>query len=76
VGALLQRNFLAKLLELSPQHYAMAYLGFMTGGRVSLMITLRRSVPYADIALETGRVDAAHLQRDVLHSGAVLLDEA
>ena len=50
------RTFLAKLLELYPQHYAMAYLGFMTGGRVSIMITLRRSGPDADIDWETGRL--------------------
>jgi len=50
------RTFLAKLLELYPQHYAMAYLGFMTGGRVSIMITLRRAGPDADIDWETGRL--------------------
>lgn len=50
------RSFLAKLLKLYPQHYAMAYLGFMTGGRISIMITLRRSGPEADIDWETGRL--------------------
>jgi integrase len=50
------RSFLAKLLELYPQHYAMAYLGFMTGGRISIMITLRRSGLDADIDWETGRL--------------------
>ena len=50
------RQFLAKLLELYPQHYAMAYLGFMTGARVSIMVTLRRTGPEADIDWETGRL--------------------
>jgi hypothetical protein len=50
------RQFLAKLLELYPQHYAMTYLGFMTGARVSIMTTLRRTGPDADIDWETGRL--------------------
>jgi integrase len=49
-------RFLEKLLELYPQHYAFAYLGFMTGGRISIMITLRRSGPDPDIDWSTGRL--------------------
>jgi integrase len=48
--------FLEKLLELYPQHYAFAYLGFMTGARISIMITMRRAGPDPDIDWTTGRL--------------------
>ncbi|MFI5298793.1 MAG: tyrosine-type recombinase/integrase [Polyangiales bacterium] len=41
--------FLAKLKELHPEHYAMAFLGFVTGARPSTLRPLRRSGPLADV---------------------------
>ena len=42
-------EFLEKLRELYPQHYAMTYLGFVTGLRPSSLRPLRRSGPNADV---------------------------
>jgi hypothetical protein len=41
--------FLAKLKELHPQHYAMAFLGFVIGARPSSLRPLRRRGPEADV---------------------------
>jgi len=48
--------FLAKLKELHPQHYAMAYLGFIIGARPSTLRPLRRSGPESDIRWDEGFV--------------------
>jgi integrase len=41
--------FMAKLRELFPQHFAMAYLGLITGLRPSTLRPLRRSGPECDV---------------------------
>lgn len=46
--------FLAKMKELHPQHYAMVYLGFVTGARPSTLRPLRRSGPERDVLWDEG----------------------
>ena len=46
--------FLAKTLELQPQHYAFTFLGFTTGLRPSSLRPLRREGPSSDIKWEEG----------------------
>ncbi len=48
--------FMAKLRELSPQHFAMAYLGLITGLRPSTLRPLRRSGPECDVAWNENRI--------------------
>jgi integrase len=48
--------FMAKLRELFPQHYAMAYLGLITGLRPSTLRPLRRSGPECDVAWNENRI--------------------
>lgn len=49
-------DFLKRLRELYPQHYAMTYLGFVTGLRPSSLRPLRRSGPYADVLWDKNRI--------------------
>jgi len=46
--------FLAKLAELHPNHYAMVFLGMVTGARPSTLRPLRRSGPECDVLWEEG----------------------
>jgi integrase len=46
--------FLAKMKALHPQHYAMVYLGFVTGARPSTLRPLRRSGPAQDVLWDEG----------------------
>jgi len=46
--------FLAKMLELHPQHYAMVALGFGTGLRPSSLRPLRRRGPTPDVLRDEG----------------------
>jgi hypothetical protein len=46
--------FLAKMRELHPQHYAMVYLGFVTGARPSTLRPLRRGGPERDVLWDEG----------------------
>ncbi len=48
--------FMAKLRELFPQHFAMAYLGLITGLRPSTLRPLRRSGPECDVAWNENRI--------------------
>lgn len=48
--------FLAKLRERFPMHFAMAYLGFVTGLRPSSLRPLRRRGPEADVKWDEGRL--------------------
>jgi len=48
--------FLARLREIYPQHYAMAFIGFATGLRPSTLRPLRRRGPEADIKWDTGKI--------------------
>lgn len=48
--------FLAALRQMHPQHYAMAYLGFITGLRPSSLRPLRRNGPDADVVWDEGRL--------------------
>jgi integrase len=49
-------EFLAIMYERFPQHYAMTFLGFITGLRPSSLRPLRRSGPEADVKWDTGRL--------------------
>ncbi len=49
-------RFMALMRERHPQHYAMVFLGFMTGLRPSTLRPLRRSGPEADILWAENRV--------------------
>jgi hypothetical protein len=49
-------EFLAHMFRLFPQHYAMAYLGFVTGLRPSSLRPLRRRGVDADVKWETSRL--------------------
>jgi len=49
-------KFLAKLKELHPQHYAMAFLGFVIGARPSTLRPLRRSGRIVDVLWDEGLV--------------------
>jgi len=49
-------EFLEKLREMYPQHYAMTYLGFVTGLRPSSLRPLRRSGPNADVVWDKQRI--------------------
>ena len=49
-------DFLTRLRELYPQHYAMTYLGFVTGLRPSSLRPLRRSGPFADVLWDKHRI--------------------
>jgi Phage integrase family len=46
--------FLAKIAELHPNHYAMVFLGVVTGARPSTLRPLRRSGPECDVLWEEG----------------------
>jgi integrase len=48
--------FLASMRALHPQHYAMTYLGFVTGLRPSQLRPLRRKGPQADVLWERNRI--------------------
>ncbi len=48
--------FLERLRALYPQHYAMSYLGFITGLRPSTLRPLRRSGPKADVLWDRNRM--------------------
>ncbi len=48
--------FLAALRQMHPQHYAMTYLGLVTGLRPSSLRPLRRSGPQADILWDEKRL--------------------
>ena len=48
--------FMAKLRELFPQHFAMAYLGLITGLRPSTLRPLRRSGAECDVAWKENRI--------------------
>jgi hypothetical protein len=48
--------FLAKMLELHPNHYAMTFLGFVTGARPSTLRPLRRQGPSADVLWDQGAI--------------------
>lgn len=50
------RRFLAGMLWMYPQHYAMTLLGFSTGQRPSHMRPLRRSGPEADVLWKEGAI--------------------
>lgn len=50
------RAFLAEMMRTHPQHYAMAYLGFVTGKRPSSLRTLRRKGTECDVNWQTGEV--------------------
>jgi integrase len=49
-------EFLAHMFRLFPQHYAMTYLGFVTGLRPSSLRPLRRRGVDADVKWETSRL--------------------
>jgi integrase len=51
-------RFLDETRVLHPSHYAMIYLGMVTGWRPSMLRPLRRRGPHADINWETGVVKA------------------
>lgn len=48
--------FMAKLRELYPQHFAMGYLGLITGLRPSTLRPLRRSGPESDVDWKEHRI--------------------
>lgn len=48
--------FLAACRELHPSHYAMIYLGLVTGLRPSSLRPLRRGGEESDVEWETGRI--------------------
>jgi integrase len=49
-------TFMAKLREFFPQHFAMAYLGLITGLRPSTLRPLRRSGPECDVVWNENRI--------------------
>jgi integrase len=49
-------EFLATMRELYPQHYAMVFLGLLTGLRPSSLRPLRRRGPTPDVLWEKGRI--------------------
>lgn len=49
-------EFLQVLRDLHPQHYAMVFLGFITGLRPSSMRPLRRRGPEADVVWDKNRI--------------------
>jgi integrase len=49
-------EFLALIFQYFPQHYAMTYLGFVTGLRPSSLRPLRRSGPQSDVKWDTARL--------------------
>jgi integrase len=49
-------TFMAKLREVFPQHFAMAYLGLITGLRPSTLRPLRRSGSECDVAWKENRI--------------------
>ncbi len=49
-------TFLGAMRELYPQHYAMAFLGFATGLRPSMLRPLRRKGPNPDVLWEQKRI--------------------
>ncbi len=48
--------FMQELRELHPQHFAMAYLGLVTGLRPSSLRPLRRKGPLADVLWDEGKL--------------------
>jgi integrase len=56
------KSFTAAMRELFPQHYAMTFLGFVTGLRPSMLRPIRRRGPEADVDWETGRLKVRRSQ--------------